>query len=224
MPRAGKRVRRGSKGARNRMVSVVAPPGGGKTTASTLIRSRHGRKTKQVTWNYSDMHSKELATIMGCQKLSFELGGGFAELGVFGATGSRKETDGTDRYTCVRRTRLKALVQEFFHRYPGGLVWFEGLHPLNRPFLETVRELAHVTIVRITTPLDVCEKRWRARNKKMLDDKDNPTFTRIPHKTQAWWVQWENKLKGIMKEFAHESIECATPEEAADRVVPLLIE
>lgn len=223
MARAGKRTTRAKRGATNRMVIVVAPPGGGKTTASTLIRNRHGRKTEQVTWDYSDMHSQELANIMGRQKLSFELGdGGFAELGVFGYTGSRKATEGTDRYTCVRRTRLKALVREFYHRYPGGLVWFEGLLPLNRPFLETVHKLAHITMVRITTPLDVCEKRWRARNQKMLDDKDYPTFTKIPYKTRAWWVKWETKLKGIMEEFAHESIECATPEEAADRVVPLL--
>lgn len=218
MPRAGKAKERG------RIVVLLSPPGGGKTTAAALIRKRHGRKTKQVTWDYSDMSTQELADIMGRQKLAFELDedGGFAEFGVFGDTGPRKAIEGTDLYTCVRRTRIKALVREFYHRHPGGLVWFEGLTLLNKPFLDTIRKAAHVTMVRITTPLDVCENRWRARNQAMVDDKDYPTFTHIPAKKRDWWVKWESKIEAMMTEYAHEAIECATPQEAADRIVPLL--
>jgi len=223
MKRRSARTTAGKRRATNRMVIVVAPPGGGKTTASAMIRKRHGRTTEQVTWDYSDMSTQELADIMGRQKLTFEMGdGGFAELGVFGDTGPRKAVEGTDLYTCVRRTRLKAVVREFYHRHPGGLVWFEGLTLLNRPFLETVRGVARVTMVRINTPLGVCEARWRKRNQAMLEDKDYPTFTKIPAKTAEWWTKWDAKLKGIAEEFAHETIECPTPEEAADRVVPLL--
>lgn len=215
---------RGSK-TRPRFVWLVGAPGAGKTTVAKSIRRKHARKspTTESKWNWSDMGTQALANEMGKQQIRFQVDakGKYVELGCFEReyVRGRHGLIGTDLYSPPMRTRVKTVLTEMARRKQVTRVFCEGLTLYSKPFIERVVKHFDVRVVQLATPLDVCEKRWRARNTAMVK---RGVLQRVPPFTKVFWEGWAKKLEVLKATPGVEVVELAKPKEAEKRLLELL--
>lgn len=205
-------------------VLLIGPPGAGKTTVRKMTMKRaHGRKPKPKTYSFDTMTHPERAKGIARQKFEAQVDeahGGFIELGVYSPARvkGRWALAGSDLYSSPQRTRAKHVMTEFAATHPGGVVFMEGIVILNqKPFRDQLRKIAKsITVVRIDTPVEESEKRWRKRNTEMVKA---GKLKRVPPTPIERWHEWNRRFDTYCAELDAKVRRCATHAEASDALL-----
>lgn len=194
-----------------KVVWITGLPGSGKTTAIQDLRRRY--ELAPVFWTADDLASPEHKAEMGKQRIKFNATADLSivMLGIFGHP-TKTELSGTDLYTCVQRSRLKAVVGELAQRKHTRVIFAEGLMLLNKPFIQRLVEVSDVTAIRLTTPLPICQERFRTRNEAMVA-RGALKFYPSKFNHPAIWEKIGQRISAFC-EAAHHVIEAVTSEDA----------
>lgn len=154
-----------------RLAWLNGMPGAGKNTAMERIMAAVPGLEPHA-WDYRAMATQARANVVGKQVVQFHATPDLSTvvLGVYGdAAAGKRELQGTDLITSVRRTRFKALLAELAERGRTDAVLLEGLLIANRPFVESVRRhVRDARVFTIQTPAAAAKKRYLARNRAMV--------------------------------------------------------
>lgn len=203
------------KNASLNVINILGLPGAGKTTLMNKILEKIQSRLAPKTWTAENMKTTKSRKIMGKQKIRFCASADYqvAVLGVYQdvdgdscvTTANRRA--GTDLYSMLQKTRLKAMVAELWRR-GCQYILFEGITILQFPLLVSLHRYAKKwTVVHVDTPKDICTKRFLARTKRDVGDKIMDKSWVDKNKASVanedWWGKLEDMCTDV-KEWADE--------------------
>lgn len=214
------------------MINILGLPGAGKTTLMNKILEKIQSRLVSKTWTASNMKTTKSRKIMGKQKIRFCASDDYqvAVLGDYHDTTDDSQITtanrraGTDLYSMLQKTRLKAMVAELWRR-GCQYILFEGITILQFPLLESLHRYAKKwTVVHVDTPRDMCTKRFLDRTKcdvsDHLMDKSWVDKNKANVADEDWWRKLEDMCTDV-KEWADEVLVVGPTD--LDRVVARLV-